>query len=516
MRTPAIIAAAAVLVIAVSGIAAWRLWQSLQPAAPGGAQATSQDVAQKAESATPVFSPPAHSVAVLPFVNMSGDPKGDYFSDGISEELLNALSRLNDLQVIARTSSFSFKGKDVDVATIAHKLNVGAILEGSVRREGNTVRITAQLINTVTGFHLWSETYDRPFSDIFKVQTEVATAVAQQLEIKLAGDESTKFEVGGTRNPDAFDAHLRAMLLFDHATGPEWHASLTELDKAIALDPEYAAAYALRAQTLIYLSFEPNIDGAKALRDEAIASAERAVALAPDLGNAHIALGDVRGQLQLDLVGAGAEYERALAVAPGSAYVQYKVAEYRSFMGHSEPALVGAQRGISLDPQNAEAYYVQGVVFYNAKRYGDALAAFRHAQVLLSSGGGGPARTIIEALFRSGQVEQARQLLETPTNPVIERDRRWLLAIVYHALGRQADAEHELALYKKLVGDARPYRMAQLYAQWGDAPAALQSLLRAEQFHDIYFFMVKVDPLLDPIRDDPQFRAFLARLKFPP
>jgi hypothetical protein len=113
-------------------------------------------------------------------------------------------------------------------------------------------------------------------------------------------------------------------------------------------------------------------------------------------------------------------------------------------------------------------------------------------------------------------VEQARQLLETPTNPVIERDRRWLLAIVYHALGRQADAEHELALYKKLVGDARPYRMAQLYAQWGDAPAALQSLLRAEQFHDIYFFMVKVDPLLDPIRDDPQFRAFLARLKFPP
>jgi TolB-like protein/tetratricopeptide (TPR) repeat protein len=447
---------------------------------------------------------------------MSGDPKEEYFSDGISEELLNALSRLNDLQVVARTSSFSFKGQNVDMSTIAHKLNVGAILEGSVRRAGNTVRITAQLINTVTGFHLWSATYDRPFTDIFKVQTEVATAVAQQLEAKLAGDESARLEVGGTQNPDAFDAHLRAMLLFDHATGPEWHASLRELDKAIALDPKYAAAYALRAETLIYLSFEPNIEGANALRDEAVASAERAVALAPDLGDAHIALGDVRGQLRLDFVGAGAEYERALAVAPGSAYVQYKVAEFRSFMGHSEPALVGAQRGVSLDPQDQQAYYVQGVVFYNAKRYGDALAAFRHALTLLSAGGGGPNRTIIEALFRSGQVEEARQLLETPTTPVIERDRHHLLAMVYHGLGRQVDAEHELDKYKKLVGDARPYRMAQIYAQWGDAPAALQSLLRAEQFHDIYFYMVKVDPLLDPIRNDPQFTAFLARIKFPP
>jgi TolB-like protein/Tfp pilus assembly protein PilF len=516
MRTPAIIAAGAVLVIAVSGIAAWLLWRSLQPGVAGRAQATSQDVAQKAESATPVFSPPAHSVAVLPFVNMSGDPKQEYFSDGISEELLNALSRLNDLQVVARTSSFSFKGQNVDMSTIAHKLNVGAILEGSVRRAGNTVRITAQLINTVTGFHLWSATYDRPFTDIFKVQTEVATAVAQQLEAKLAGDESARLEVGGTQNPDAFDAHLRAMLLFDHATGPEWHASLRELDKAIALDPKYAAAYALRAETLIYLSFEPNIEGANALRDEAVASAERAVALAPDLGDAHIALADVRGQLRLDFVGAGAEYERALAVAPGSAYVQYKVAEFRSFMGHSEPALVGAQRGVSLDPQDQQAYYVQGVVFYNAKRYGDALAAFRHALTLLSAGGGGPNRTIIEALFRSGQVEEARQLLETPTTPVIERDRHHLLAMVYHGLGRQVDAEHELDKYKKLVGDARPYRMAQIYAQWGDAPAALQSLLRAEQFHDIYFYMVKVDPLLDPIRNDPQFTAFLARIKFPP
>jgi tetratricopeptide (TPR) repeat protein len=224
----------------------------------------------------------------------------------------------------------------------------------------------------------------------------------------------------------------------------------------------------------------------------------------------------VRSQLQLDFVGAGAEMDRALAVAPGSAYVQYNVARYRSFMGHSDPALVGVQRVVALDPQSADAYFRQGEIFYNAGRYNEALVAFRHSQALQSGGGGGLHRTLIEVLFRSGQVEQARQLLETPTNPVIERDRHHLLAMVYHGLGRQADAEHELDNYKKMVGDARPYRMAQIYAQWGDAPAALQSLLRAEQFHDIYFYMVKVDPLLDPIRNDPQFKAFLARLKFPP
>src|SRR5580658_4893546 len=251
-----IIATVAALCVALVWMAIDRIRSSRldEPVAPPATQPTAAAIAPQPAP----FTPPPHSVAVLPFVNMSGDAKQEYFSDGVSEELLNALSRLNDLQVIARTSSFSFKGQNVDVPTIARKLNVGAILEGSVRRAGNTVRITAQLINTVTGFHLWSETYDRPLTDIFKVQTEVATAVAQQLQIKLAGDESAKFDVGGTTNPDAFDAHLRAMRLFDHAAGPEWRASLTELDKAIALDPDYAAAYALRAETLIYLSFEPN------------------------------------------------------------------------------------------------------------------------------------------------------------------------------------------------------------------------------------------------------------------
>ena len=154
------------------------------------------------------FSPPPHSLAVLPFVNLSGDKEQEYFSDGLTEELLNSLAQINELQVAARTSSFSFK-EHPDIATVAHKLNVGAVLEGSVRRSANTIRITVQLINAVTGFHLWSKTYDRDLGDVLKLQTEIATSVASALKVTLLGDVAAKVELGGTRNSAAFDAYLR-------------------------------------------------------------------------------------------------------------------------------------------------------------------------------------------------------------------------------------------------------------------------------------------------------------------
>ncbi|MGA2564879.1 MAG: tetratricopeptide repeat protein, partial [Steroidobacteraceae bacterium] len=512
----ALIAAVALLVIAVSGIAAWLLWRSLRPAGPASAQVTSHAAASKPESDTPVFSPPAHSVAVLPFVNMSGDPKEDYFSDGISEELLNALSRLNDLQVVARTSSFSFKGRNVNIATIAHELNVGAILEGSVRRAGNTVRITAQLINTVTGFHLWSATYDRPFSDIFKVQTEVATAVAQQLEIKLAGN-STKFAIGGTRNSDAFDAYLRGQRLYEE--GPVgtagWHAVLAVLDQAITLDPNYADAYTRRAGALLNLASQSSADAAKALREQAAVAAERAVALAPDSGDAHAVLGRVRFNVYLDFTGSAAEFDKALALAPGSAVVQRNAADYIAVLGHFEPALKAAQRAVDLDPQNFYSYLQQGNTFSSARQYGEALAAIQHGLALKPDSSALNSRLAF-TFFMLGQTEQARQLCEARPSPMQEDDRHECLALVYHALGRQADAEHELDQFKKLYGDVQPVGCAEIYAHWGNAPAALQWLTKAERLHDWHLGALKTDQLLDPIRNEPQFKALVARMKFPP
>ncbi|MGA2563080.1 MAG: hypothetical protein ABSF96_05910 [Steroidobacteraceae bacterium] len=469
------------------------------------------------ESSAQIFAPPAHSIAVLPFVNIGGDPKEDYFSDGISEELLNALSRLNDLQVVARTSSFSFKGQNVNVSTIAHELNVGAVLEGSVRRAGNTVRITAQLINTVTGFHLWSETYDRQLSDIFKVQTEVATAVAQQLEIKLAGN-STQFAVGGTRNPDAFDAYLRAQRLYEEGpvTTAGWRAVLAALDQTIALDPNYADAHTRRAGALLNLSYISSADEVKALREQAAAAAERAVALAPESGEAHAVLGRVRFDFSLDFAGGAAEFDKALALAPGSAVVQRNAAVNMAMLGHFEPALKAAQRAVDLDPQNWQSYHQQGITFYIARQYGEAVAASQHALVL-KPGNPIPYGYLVGSYFALGQLEQARQLCEAAATPMLEDRRHSYLALIYHALGRQADAEHELEQVKKLDGDGIPVVYAELYAQWGNAPEALKWLTKAERLDDSHQLSVlKTSPLLDPIRNEPQFKALLARMKFPP
>jgi TolB-like protein len=216
---------------ALAYLAIDKFWGAKQPESPPTPPAAPANAAA-------AFAPPPHSIAVLPFVNMSGDKEQEYFSDGLTEELLNSLAEINELQVAARTSAFSFKGKDTDIGTIARKLNVGAVLEGSVRRSGNTVRITTQLINAVTGFRLWSHSYDRDLGDVLKLETEIANAVASALKVSLLGDVATKIELGGTRNPAAFDAYLRALKDYQsiHDTGG-LEAVIAVFTEAIRLDP---------------------------------------------------------------------------------------------------------------------------------------------------------------------------------------------------------------------------------------------------------------------------------------
>jgi adenylate cyclase len=507
-------------------IAGALLWRSLRPAATARPQATSHAAVQKPETVVQVFSPPARSVAVMPFVNMSGDPNEEYFSDGVSEELLNELSRLNDLQVVARSSSFSFKGQNVDAATIAHKLNVGAILEGSVRRSGNTVRITAQLINTVTGFHLWSETYDRPFTDILKVQTEVATAVARQLRVKLTKNESDSLSVGGTQIPEAYDAYLRAHREWDENEGvPEdkaMHTALAAADQAIKLDPHYAAAYALRGTLLQTLSIQ-NLDQRENLAKQARASAERAVALAPDFGEAHAWLARILNFCFYDFVGAESEYEKAVALAPGSADVQFLFSAFAAKMGHVETALTHLRLVSGLDPHNYQSYMHQAGILSFTRQFGEAQVALRHAQALKPDSS--PSLDWLQAnLFLAlGQAEQARQLCEAPVTrfgeayKTYEGYRHECLALAYHALGRQADAKSELELYKAMNGekDTQAFEYAQIYAQLGDKAQALEWLAKAERNHDFGLTFLRCLWQFDPIREEPQFKAIEARMNFP-
>jgi TolB-like protein len=291
----------------------------------------------------PAFAPPAHSIAVLPFVNMSGDPKQDYFSDGLSEELLNSLASIRDLHVAARTSSFSFKGKNTDVADIARKLNVGAVLEGSLRKDGGRIRITAQLIDAITGFHLWSQTFDRDLKNVLMLQSEIATSVTKALQSALLADASAAVELGGTRDPRAFDAYLHAqgIKVIDKESNL---AELAAFDEAIRLDPGYAKAYAGKAGSLggFAGSYE-SAANARHVAEQAHALAEKAVRLAPNLAEAHMALAFSFDVSLLDFAHGMEEYERAQSLAPGDSRVLRGYSDFLSRMGRAEEAIAGTK-----------------------------------------------------------------------------------------------------------------------------------------------------------------------------
>ena len=466
-----------------------------------------------AEVALAAFTPPPHSIAVLPFVDLSGDKEQEYFSDGLTEELLNSLAAINELQVAARTSAFSFKGKDNDIGMIARKLNVGAVLEGSVRRSEHTIRITAQLINAVTGFHLWSKTYDRDLGDVLDLQTEIATAVSEALKVTLLGDVAARIELGGTHNPAAFDAYLRASRAYaSRHEAKSVPTAIAAYTQAIDLDPNYALAFAGRSRAFATYASEV-AEGAEVGESfiKAEADAKRALELAPDLAAGHMALARVFQIGTLDFARAREEYERAQVLAPGNATVLSASAGFDAIMGHSGAGIAALRRAVVLDPLSSTPYGALGEALYAARRYGEAATVFSQGinvdpNFKLTYAFRGL------ALYGIGDLEKARASCES------QRDD-WLsqvcLAIVYNKLGRRADAEAVLAKLKATQGDDAAYQYAQIYAQWGARPKALEWLDKAMSVRDPGLEFLKADPLFDPLRKEPRFQAIEQELKFP-
>jgi serine/threonine-protein kinase len=499
--------------LVIAGSALWFLSRSahehndVRVAAPAGRIATTPE---------PTFSPPAYSVAVLPFANLSGDPKQEYFSDGMTEELINALSQIESLQVIARTSSFSFKGQSVDIDTIARKLNVGAVLEGSIRRSGNTVRVTVQLINAVTGFHLWSHDYDRDLKNVLELQTDIATTVAQQLQARLVGDEAGKIEAGGTRNAEAHEAYLRGVELLNFTDSlAEGRSAVAALDEAVALDSNFADAYARRAQALRYTAdFSLDQKEIAQLHQMALASAERAVELAPNSADAHVALGWYAMAVLLDFKGAARELDRALALKPGSAFVQHAYSSFQSNMGHAESALTAIRRAIALDPQNYLYQFDLGVALYNARRFSEVPPVLRELAKFKPDGT--YASLLAVSYIALGTPERARSLCEDASTPMAPGNRPGCLALAYYALGRPKDAEREFQQLRAIGGDSAAVSYAGIYAQAGDHAQALRWLNTAERLRAFDLVTLRVNWIFDPIRNEPGFKALEQRLNFPP
>jgi len=459
-----------------------------------------------------VFTPPPHSVAVLPFVNMSGDKEQEYFSDGLTEELLNSLAAISGLQVAARTSAFSFKGKDTDIGTIARKLNVGAVLEGSVRRSSHTVRITAELIGAVTGFHLWSRTYDRDLGDVLKLQTQIATAVAEALKVTLLADTATKIELGGTHNPAAFDAFLHAERAADAGGGENYLSSIEAYTHAIRLDPNYALAFAGRSFTeSLYAAQSAPRSEVRHYFDKALADAHQAIALAPELAEGHLALGFYLANGALDLKQSRDEFERAGALGRGRATILRVSGLFAIMTGRTEAGVADLQRAVTLDPLNATTHHLLGFGLYLAHRYDEAKAA--NAQAISLDPG------LLRAYeysglsdYQLGNFGGARATCEARPN---YWGTQWCLALVYQKLGLHADARAAVAKIQAMQGDTAAYQYSTIYAQWGDTPKALEWLESAMRLRDPGLSLLKNDPLLGPLRTEPRYQAIERGLNFP-
>jgi TolB-like protein len=494
---------------ALAYLATDKLWVSEHQASPP------KPPAAPASAAPAAFAPPPHSIAVLPFVNMSGDKEQEYFSDGLSEELLNSLSRINELQVAARTSSFYFKGKDVDLGMVARKLNVAAVLEGSVRKSSKKVRVTAQLVNAVTGFHLWSQTYDRDLSDVLELQTEIANAVANALKVTLLGDAAAKIEVGGTRDPAAFDAYLKGWKRYYAASkGEDMQASSTLFSESVRLDPGYALAYMARSWS--FSEYGRVFATTSSMREEffakALADAEKSIELAPDLGEGYGALGSIF-ESRLEFESARKAYESSRAFTPGSARVWRNYSEFYAAMGFADEAVTAARRAVTLDPLNALSHCRLSDTLMTVRRYNEALTALNECEALDATvaTNGGFSRGLL--LYKMGDYAAGKTSCEAG-DPALPENQA-CLSLVYDRLGKHSEAEAELEKLRAARRVASAYWYAQIYAQWGNRAKALEWLDTAMRLREPGLANLKTDALLDPLRKEPRFQAIERELKFP-
>jgi TolB-like protein/Flp pilus assembly protein TadD len=444
-----------------------------------------------------------NSIAVLPFVNMSEDKTNEYFSDGISEELLNLLSKIPQLKVAARTSSFSFKGKGVEIPEIARQLHVANVLEGSVRRSGDQLRITAQLIRAAEGYHLWSETYDRKMDDIFKIQDEIAGEVVKELKVKLLGP-APKVR---TTDPKAYALYLQAKELGRQVNAEAFAKSDALFQQVLEIDPRYAPAWDGVARNFINKAgnglLSPQEGWARGRE-----AAEKALAIDPDYALAHTRLGPIAMYGDNDLADAARHYQRALVLDPTDLDVLGNAAGFLQNLGRSDEALALDEAVVRRDPVNVLALSNLGYHQRMAARYDAAIATLR-TLLGLSPNRGGAHSQLGTALMQKGDVPAALAEIEQEK---IESWRMIGLPMAYCALGRKADADAALtALIAKYEKDSS-YNIAYVYAFCGDADKAFEWLDKAVAYQDGGLAEIVTENLFDKIHSDPRWLPFLRKI----
>ncbi len=500
LRRRSALIAALVLSVAVLLIGFWTFFHRAPP------KSTSTPAAPTASAVTSI---PEKSIAVLPFLDLSQAKDQEYFCDGISEEILDALAKIEGLRVVARTSSFSFKGKNADVSEVANKLNVQNVLEGSLRRDGNRIRITAQLINARDGFHLWSDTYERELQDVFALQDEITRAIVDALKIKLAISSPPRAEP----DTEAYDLYLRGLYLSNKSSEVGLRKALTFFERALEKDSNFARAWTGVAKVWWWLAdaYVKPLEAYPASK----AAALKAVALDEKDAEAHCYLGDAKRVLSRDLAGEETELKRALEIDPSSTIAHLCFGLLRSAQGELQQAVVEMQAAEKLDPLSPSIRNFASRMYLAIDRVDDAVAEAERTLQL------DPSYLYLEATLATAYrekgdfaeairlYEKAQEAAQFPSSG---------LAITYARMGRQDDARQIL---RQLIDRARVQyvaadSIAAVYVALGENDEAFRWLERAFSEHsgtlDIFAFHREFRPL----RSDPRFANFLRRIGVDP
>jgi TolB-like protein len=459
---------------------------------------------------TAAATPSQKSIAVLPLLNESGDPGDDYFSDGLSEELIAALAQVRGLKVIGRSSSFRFKDKKEDSKTIGQELGVSTLLEGTVRKQGDQVRIVAELVNAADGSELWSRTFDRELKDIFAVQAEIAEAVATSLELTVLGAEEGSAKNAATKNVEAHNAYLQGHFYFERRNLEDYRKSVGFFDQATRLDPDYALAYAERSEAWAWIG-DLSSEKQKEAWAAAGSDAEKAVAIDPGLAEAHAALGWVRFFIEWKFAEGLAELRRAQQLSPWNPTANDLMARVVVYLGQFQEAEKLARQAIELDPLAYQARTSLARVLSAEGKLDEAEASGRKGVELQPTAAGCRRWQVFVAIQRGDGDAALREAQQEPN----EGYRRFELALAQYV--RRDRPAADAALTELVANDRNflAYQIAEVYAWRGEKDKASEWLQIALDNHDTGMLSLLIDPLMHDLRHDARYNDLLAKIGLP-
>jgi serine/threonine-protein kinase len=454
-----------------------------------------------------------NSIAVLPFADLSPQKDQEYFCDGISEEIINSLTKIKELRVVARTSAFSFKGRDVDVREIGKKLNVESILEGSVRKAGNRLRINAQLIHVEDDYHIWSERYDRELDDVFAIQDEITQAIVKSLKVKLFGEEKESLVKRHTDNPEAHSLYLKGRYFWNKRTEGDLKKAISYFEKSIELDPEFAVAFVGLADSYNLLPWYSSIP-LKEIHPKAREAVEKALELDETLAEAHASLALFKWIYDWDWTAAEEEFKKAMSLNPGYASAYHWYFEYLATMEKLDEAISIIKKAQKYDPLSLIINSALGWGYYFVRQYDRAIEQSKKTLEMNPN--------FFWALYilgishlKDSNSGEALKVFQKASR--ISKEHPLFLSHLGVAFAWTGDIDKARDVVKKLEKrvekkSACSFFVALIFMALDDKEKAFEWLERAYKDRDLWLLFIKVDPLFDSLRSDPRFKALLKKI----